>query len=199
MLTKKILIAALMLSPLCVGAQKLKLKDGSYDALKGTTKFNVQYEYNDMTVTTKNVPEAEFIQQKKDELNKKESGTGTTWASSWTRDRQARFEPQFKEEFEKQSDMKLGSFPDAKYTLIFHTTHTETGYNIGISRRNAYIDGEVRIVETANPSTLVARITVDNAPGTIPFGMDFDTGSRLAEAYAKAGKEIGQLMKKKID
>jgi hypothetical protein len=94
--------------------------------------------------------------------------------------------------------MKLGNIPDAKYTLIFHTTHTETGYNIGISRRNAYIDGEIRIVETANPSNTVARITVDNAPGTMPFGMDFDTGSRLAEAYAKAGKEVGKLLRKKI-
>ncbi len=29
--------------------------------------------------------------------------------------------------------------PDAKYTLIFLTTHTEMGYNIGISSRPAYL------------------------------------------------------------
>ena len=69
----------------------------------------------------------------------------------------------------------------------------------GISSRPAYIDGQVKIVETANPSKTVAVISVDNAPGRMAFGMDFDTGMRLAEAYAKAGKEVGKLMKKKID
>jgi hypothetical protein len=191
-------MATLLACSLSASAQKIKLRDGDYSALKGTTQFNVKYEYGGMTVTTKNIEEQAFINEKKEELNKKESGRGSAWAASWTNDREARFEPQFKEEFEKQSGMKLGTYPDAKYTLIFHTTHTETGFNIGITRRNAYIDGEVRIVETANPSNTVARITIDNAPGTIPFGMDFDTGSRLAEAYAKAGKELGQLLRKKI-
>ncbi len=195
-----LLAAAVMTAAsLDVSAQKLRLKDGNYDALKGTTKFNMKYDYADMTVTTKKLSEPEFINTKKEELNKKESGRGSGWAASWVNDREARFEPQFKEEFEKQSGMQVGSFPDAKYTMIFHTTHTETGYNIGISSRPAYIDGYVKIVETANPSSTVALISVDNAPGRMAFGMDFDTGVRLAEAYAKAGKEVGKLIRKKVD
>lgn len=178
-------------------AQKIRLKEGGYDALKGTTSFNVRYDYSGMTVTTKDVPEATFVSDKKDELNAKESGRGTTWASSWTSDRERRFEPQFKEEFEKQSRFSLAK-GEAKYTIVFHTVHTETGFNIGITRRNAYIDAQVQIVETANPGNVVASFTIDNAPGKMPFGMDFDTGGRLAEAYAKAGKEFGQLLRKKI-
>lgn len=198
MKSKYLAMLALALSTgLSVSAQKLKLKEGNLSSLAGTSKLNVQYDYSDMTVTTKNIPESEFIAEKKSEYNKKEPGRGNAWAKSWINDREARFEGQFKEEFDKQSGITLGAFPDAKYTLIFHTTHTESGYNIGISRRNAYIDGEVKIVETANPSNAIALITVDNAPGRTAFGGDYDTGVRIMEAYAKAGKEVGQMVKKK--
>ncbi|HTM66434.1 MAG TPA: hypothetical protein VL093_08950 [Flavipsychrobacter sp.] len=191
-------IATLSLAASVATAQKIKLKDGKLDALKGTTEFNVKYDYSNMTVTTKNKPEAEFITTKREDLNKKEPGTGDKWAESWVADREKRFAVQFKEEFEKQSDMKIGDNPEAKYTLVFHTTHTETGYNIGISRRNAYIDGELLVVETANPDNVIARISIDNAPGQTVGGYDFDTGVRLQESYAKAGKELGKFLRKKL-
>jgi hypothetical protein len=190
--------AALVAASLSASAMKTKVKQGDLSALKGTTEFNIQYDYSNMTVTTKNLDEDEFVKEKTADLNGKESGRGTTWARSWVSDRKSRFEPQYKEEFEKQSDVKLAENPSAKYTMIVHTTHTETGYNIGISSRPAYIDAEVRIVETANPSNVIAVIAVDNAPGRMAFGMDFDTGERLKEAYAKMGKEVGKLIGKKI-
>lgn len=191
-------IATLSLAASVATAQKIKLKDGKLDALKGTTEFNVKYDYSNMTVTTKNKPEAEFITTKREDLNKKEPGTGDKWAESWVADREKRFAVQFKEEFEKQSDMKIGDNLEAKYTLVFHTTHTETGYNIGISRRNAYIDGELLVVETTNPDNVIARISIDNAPGQTVGGYDFDTGVRLQESYAKAGKELGKFLRKKL-
>jgi hypothetical protein len=192
------LSVALVAASLTAGAMKVKLKDGDLKALKGTTEFNIQYDYSEMTVTTKNMDEASFIEDKQADLNKKESGRGNTWAKAWVSDRKSRFEPQYKEEFEKQSGLKLRENPSAKYTMIMHTTHTETGYNIGISSRPAFIDAEVRIVETANPANVIAVITIDNSPGRMAFGMDFDTGERLKEAYAKAGKEVGKLIDKKL-
>ena len=191
-----LMLAAAALS---ASAMKVKLKQGSLKDLKGVTEFNVRYDYSNMTVTTKDLNEAEFVKDKTADLNEKERGKGDTWAKAWISDRQSRFEPQYKEEFEKQSDLKLVSNPSAKYTMVVHTIHTETGYNIGISSRPAYIDAEISIVETANPSNVLAVITVDNSPGRMAFGMDFDTGERLKEAYAKAGKEVGKLVSKKMD
>lgn len=179
-------------------AAKVKLKSGSLDALKGTKEMNVQYDYSNMTVTTKNKPEAEFIEDKKADYNKKEAGKGDKWAESWIADRDKRYKVQFKEEFDKQSGVTLKENSDAKYTIIFHTTHTETGYNIGVSRRNAYIDGEATIVETANPSNVIAVITVEDAQGGTFGGYDFDSGTRLQESYAVAGKTIGKFIKKKL-
>jgi hypothetical protein len=179
-------------------SSRVKVRSGDLSALKGVTEFNVRYDYSNMTVTTKNKHEQDFIQDKKEDLNKKEAGKGDKWAADWVTDRQNRFEPQFKEEFEKQSELKLVQNPSAKYTMIVHTMHTETGFNIGIQRRNAYIDGEVTIVETANPSNVVAVISADNMPGRDVFGYDFDTGERLKESYAKMGKEVGKLIAKKL-
>ncbi|MBS1629104.1 MAG: hypothetical protein JST27_03505 [Bacteroidetes bacterium] len=133
-----LLSAAVLAASLSLSA-KVKVKSGDISSLKGTTELNVRYDYSNMTVTTKNKSEQEFVDKKKTELNEKEAGTGDKWAASWVTDRDSRFASQFKEEFEKQCKIKLVDNPAAKYTLVVHTTHTETGYNIGISRRNAYI------------------------------------------------------------
>lgn len=190
-------LAACMMAATAVSAQKVKLKEGDLSALKGTTKLNVQYDYSSFTVG-KNKPEAEYIEEKKAEYNKKEPGKGNTWEKSWVRDREARFEPQFKEQFEETSNISIGNNPSEKYTLIFKTTHVEPGYNIGISRKNAEIDGEAWIVETANPDKVVAKLTVDNCPGRTFGGYDFDSGERIKEAYAVAGKGLGKFLKKKV-
>lgn len=179
-------------------AQKFALKEGDLSALKGMEKINIRFVYDDMTVTTKNIPEDQFIEEKTEEYNKKEAGKGTTWSKAWISDRKARFEPRFIESFEDATGISAGEFPDAPYTLIFHTTHSETGYNIGISRRNAYIDGTATIVATKNPSQTIAKISVDNAPGRIFGGFDFDTGTRLQECYAVAGKKLGVFLKKRM-
>ena len=64
----------------------------------------------------------------------------------------------------------------------------ETGYNIGISRKNASINVEAIFVKTNDKSTLLALITMTKVPGR--GSADFDTGYRIGEAYAKAGKEL---------
>lgn len=179
-------------------AQKVKLREGSLDAIKEVKKFNVQYQYDGMTVTTKNKPEDEFIKEKKKEYNEKESGKGNTWAAAWVTDRKQKFEPEFKEQFDKQSGAVVGDFPTEKYTLIFKTTHTETGFNVGVMKRPAFIDGELLVVETANPSQVIARLSVDDCPGRMYGGFDYATGDRLKESYAVAGKGIGKFFRKKL-
>ena len=180
-------------------AQRIKMKEGNLDALKGVKKINIKYDYAGMTCTTKDIPEEEFIANKRAEYNKKEAGKGDKWAESWVADREKRFAPHFKEMFEKQAEIELAEGNNEQYTLIFKTTHTETGYNIGISRRDAFIDGEALVVETANPEKIIAKISIDNVPGRTGGGYDFDTGERLAEAYEKAGKSLGKYFSKQID
>lgn len=137
--------------------------------------------------------EADYVKKRTEELNKKESGRGNTWAKAWVDDRQSRFEPKFDELFTKNSEMTLNK--NAKYTIIFNTSFVEPGFNVGVMKKNAYIDGEVLIVETADRSKVVAKLTVEKAPGRSFWGNDYDTGERISEAYAMSGKALAKKIK----
>ena len=183
---------ALTFCLLIANAQKVKTTSGNADVLKAETSINIEFNYDNLSVG-KFKSEQEYVTAKTEEYNKKEAGKGDTWAASWKNDKESRFEPKFIELFKETSGMTVVT--SAKYTLIFKTTSIEPGYNIGISRKNAQIDAEIWIVETANKSNKVATFTINNVPGGTAFGYDFDTGLRISEAYAKAGKSLGKFFK----
>lgn len=175
-------------------AQRIKLDEGNLSPLKNEKAINVEFTYDNMKVG-KYDKEEDYIAKKKEEYNKKEASKGDAWAQNWVNDRDARFEPKFNELFEKSSDITAGPNKNAKYTLIFKTIFTEPGFNIAVMRKNAEINAEAWIVETANKSNVIAKISVDRAQGRTFGGYDFDTGGRIAEAYADAGKALGRFVK----
>ena len=61
-------------------------------------------------------------------------------------------------------------------------------------RKNAEIDAEVWIVETANRANKIAVISIENAPGGVWGGYDYDTGTRIAESYAISGKKLAKYI-----
>ncbi|PSL46764.1 hypothetical protein CLV51_103746 [Chitinophaga niastensis] len=184
-----------LLAVMCIPAlaQKIKLVDGDLSPIRDQKKINMEFTYDHLSVGKDN--ESDYVRKKTDEYNKKEAGKGDTWAKAWKDDRPTRFEPKFDSLFNENGDISVGDFPDAKYTMIFHTTFMEPGFNVGIARKNAYIDAEVQIVETGNKSKVVAKISIDNAPGRM-MGFDFDTGMRIMEAYAVSGKKLAKFMGK---
>jgi hypothetical protein len=189
-------LLALVFFSINTNAQKIKLREGSIDVLKGQASVNVEFTYDAMSVGSFS-DEQDYIKKKTDDYNKKEPGSGDRFAKAWVGDRKTRLEPKFKELFEEHSKMLIK--PKSKYTLIFHTTSTEPGYNVYISRKNAEIDAEVTLVETENRGTVIATIMVYNAPGRTFGGYDYDTGTRLSEAYAAAGKRLGMFIEKGKD
>ena len=186
------LLCSLLLSSVATSAQKLKLTDGDLSVLKDQSSINFEFTYDNMTVGKGT--EKEYLEKKTEEYNKKEPGRGDNWAKNWVNDRGQQFEPKFIELFTKASDMSESK--TAKYTLIFKTHFTEPGFNVGVVRKNARINGDAVLVETANKSKVIATISVENALGRTFGGYDFDTGGRIAEAYADAGKALGKFVKK---
>ena len=174
-------------------AQRVKEVEGNMPDLKNEKSINTEFTYGNISVG-KYDKEEDYIKAKTEEYNKKEPGRGDSWAKKWIDDRANRYEPKFDELLTKYSDLTLNK--NAKYTIIFHTTFIEPGFNIGITRKNAYINGEVLIVETANKNKILAKLTIDKAPGNSYWGNDFDTGERLSETYATAGKGLGKFLKK---
>jgi hypothetical protein len=192
LLNKGLGLFAMALFALSANAQRIKTTDGDLSVLKNETAINIEFVYDGQSVG-KFDSEKEYIQKKTEEYNKKEPGRGDSWAKSWVADRASRFEPKFIELFQENSGMTVKK--DAKYTMIFKTTSTEPGFNIVIKRKNAEIDAEVWIVETANRNKRIATLTVSNAPGRTFGGSDYDTGLRISESYAVAGKKLGKYIK----
>jgi hypothetical protein len=178
-------------------AQKIKLLEGDLSPLSGETTIGAKFTYDNMAVG-KFDKEADYIAKKTEDYNKKEPGRGDTWAKNWVGDRERTYEPKFVELFEKESGLTMSRKKPAKYTLIFKTTFTEPGYHTGLTfgDKNALINGEVWIVETATEK-VVAKISVEKVPGRTFGGFDYDTGVRIAECYADAGKYVGKFIKKK--
>lgn len=187
-----IAVLAILFFALQASAQKVKTTSGNSDILKTESDINIEFVYDNLSVG-KYHNEQDYIKAKTEEYNKKEPGKGDSWARSWENDKESRFEPKFIELFKINSGMNV--MTQAKYTLIFKTLSIEPGYNIGISRKNAEIDAEVWIVETANKANKLATFTISNVPGGTAFGYDFDTGLRISEAFANAGKKLGKSLK----
>lgn len=176
-----------------VVAQKIKTKEGDPSVLKNEATVNIEFTYDNISVG-KFADEKDYIKKKTDEYNAKEPGRGDIWAKNWIADRANRYEPKFIDLWNITS--KKTTNKDAKYTLIFKTKSIEPGYNVAGGmvafggRKNAEIDAELWIVETANKSKTVAIITIENSPGGTWGGYDYDTGTRIAESYAKAAKSL---------
>ncbi len=147
--------------------------------------------------------ETAYTDKKVAEYNEDEAGKGDKWLESWNADKENTYQIKFEEllnleSLEEGVNITYGNYPDAEYTLILKTTFLEPGYNIGISRKNAYINVEVIFVKTEDKSTPVAVMTMLKVPGRGIFGSDYDTGYRIGEGYAKAGKSLVAYFAKKV-
>ncbi|MFT3826122.1 MAG: hypothetical protein QM731_19525 [Chitinophagaceae bacterium] len=187
-----VVFTATALLTLSAYSQKIKVTEGNLDVLKSEKDINIEYSYNNLAVG-KYDKEADYVKNKTEELNKKEAGKGDKWATAWAADRKNRFEPKFNELFTKTGEFNFAN--NAKYTILFNTSFMEPGFNVGVMSKNAYINGEFTIVETANRSKVIAKGTIEKAPGRSFWGNDFDTGERISEAYAAAGKYFAKKIK----
>jgi hypothetical protein len=174
-----------------VQAQKLAVKSGSLASLNGVSELRVEYTYDDMMVGK--MKEADYIAKKVKEYNDKEAGTGDTWKEAWVNDRASRFQPRFEEAFNNLCALtgisfKIDPNSGSKYRMVVHTTFTEPGFNIYMTRKNASINCDVKFFNESG--TEIAMVTITNSPGGGVWEMDFDTGVRIQDAYANAGRSL---------
>ncbi|MEO5978440.1 MAG: hypothetical protein ABIS36_18320 [Chryseolinea sp.] len=192
---KKVLLIVLLGLSSTGFSQKIKLIEGDLSALKGLTGINNEFNYDNMAVG-KFPKEADYVEKKKSDYNNKEAGKGDKWEEAWKNDRTEKYEPEFRDQFSKASSFSIVS--DSPVTMIFKTTETEPGYNVVVKSAPAFINGEAWFVDSKNPSKVLAKVSVTKALGRAIFGNEFDTGARLQESYAKAGRELGLFVRSKL-
>lgn len=193
---KNLLILSLLLFSVAINAQKIKVKSGSLNTISSPSKMDVVFDYSNMGVGEFN-KESDYVAEKVEKYNQDEPGKGDTWKENWINDRKERFEPKFLELFNKHL-AEVGIFADykntdSKYILEIHTTFTEPGFNVYMARKNASINAEVVIKEKSTGNS-IATLSIENCPGRGATAFDFDSGTRVAEAYAKLGKAVSKMI-----
>jgi len=168
------------------------LVKGNLSFLKGATGVNVVFTYDDLTVG-KEGKEENYLKRKKEEKNSKEPGSGDTWVENWNADKEKSYKPRFIKLLSKYTEWPLSEETKEKYTMVVHTKFIEPGYNVGISSGAAVINLEIAIYDASNMNKALAKITLEDVKGGKG---QFDTASRVGEAYAKAGKELGKFIVK---
>ncbi|MCK9399217.1 MAG: hypothetical protein M0Q51_04360 [Bacteroidales bacterium] len=176
-------------------AQKIALKSGSVASLGTLSEVRVEYTYDNMMVGK--YKEADYLKKKVEEYNKKEPGKGDQWQQDWVNDRGAKFQPRFQDAFNNFCNILAVNFkidPNAggKYRMVVHTTFTEPGFNIYMTSKNASINAEVTFFDESNAE--MAKVTITNSPGSGIFDLDYDTGTRIQEAYANAGRSLAAFI-----
>ena len=188
---------ALFVTAGSVSAQKINMVSGDLKPVLAEKEINVQYDYSNMKIGKSMTTEEQYVNEKTAEKNKTEPGTGDKWKEKWNGSRAGLYQPKFEELVNKEMEsknIKHGTFPAAKYTLLVHTVFTEPGYNVGVMKQPSFVNFEFTYVETANPSNVVAKMTLDKVAGAQALGFDYDTATRLSESYAKGGKILGKYL-----
>jgi len=191
-------LVLVLFTAVCGFGQKIELLEGNLSVLKSEKTIDFAFTYDSMTIGKgrKAMPESEYVNKKIADYNKKTPGKGDEWAKNWKDDRETKYQPAFTKNFEQYSSLQMTA--GAKYTLIFKTSMTEPGFNMMAFQQPSEIDGQAWLVETANKSHVIAKMSVVKADGRGYWGSEFDTGERLTEAYEAAGRGLGYFVRGKM-
>ncbi|RZJ35259.1 MAG: hypothetical protein EOO51_06385 [Flavobacterium sp.] len=199
---KKVLLLVAAVVTSAVSAQDIKLVKGDFSALKGQKDVNVIFDYSKLTIMKEKKTEAQYVADRSQELNEKNRGNGDIWKKKWDSSKEMIWNPKFLELLnvvlskEKQDIVFQEGKSDAKYTLLVDAVWIYPGWDVAMMKQPAKVSCNIKLVETANKSNVIAEVTSENAPGD-QWGNNFSNESRIGEGFAKTGKSLAKLMLKK--
>jgi len=196
---KQLMLIAVLFCTTLMFSQKVKVTQGDFKNLKGITAYNLEFDYSNLSIP-KYKSEEEFLEDKMSKRDEKDPESGEKFKESWFADRENRYEPKFIESFNKRFDdgeIKVGEDIGAEYTMKVHTTMMYAGYNVGVMRQNSKIEATITVYKKGDSNNVIFSANYTKVEGTNAFGMDYDSGYRISEAYAKLAKELAANIKKK--
>ncbi len=174
--------------------------EGNPKALSEISTYDLVYNYSDIKIPKFKTEEV-FLEKKAKALEEKKAGSGEEFKKSWFLNRKERFEPRFIESFNKRfinKEIVVGE-NEAEYAMKIHTTWMYPGYGVFATRHyRAELTADIYIYKKPNPEDIILKMTYKRIPGGSPLGVDFYSGYRITECYAKLAKELAKYMKKKV-
>ncbi|MGC3944775.1 MAG: hypothetical protein QM762_09660 [Chryseolinea sp.] len=192
--TTALIFSLLTITFITTSAQKIKVVEGNLSILKGIKSYDIRFQYDSIIIGTK-TSEDDYLAKKKADWNKREAGKGDQFVAMWYDDRKKRYEPEFIKNFEEIGELKLGD-KDSKYTILMKSQSLEAGYDVFAWDSAPNINGELWIVESANESKVIVKLSFDQMAGKYNSYYDFDITRKIASAYTKAGKSLGFYVKR---
>jgi hypothetical protein len=199
---KKVMLIAAVLVSSFMAAQNMDLAKGDLSFLKDQKEVNVEFDYSKLTVLKEKKTETQYVDDRAAELNEKVKGNGEVWKKKWASSRESIWHPKFLELINTvlSKEGKDVSFQEdnkkAKYTLIVEAVWIFPGWDIMMMKQPAKVTTNLKFVETADKSKVVAEITSENAPGD-QYGNQFSNETRIGEGFAKTGKSLAKFLMKK--
>lgn len=199
---KTVIMLVLLLFVSVTFAQKFKDEKGKISVLKGQKVVNLQYDYSNLKLMKENLTEAEYIENRKKDLNEKTSGEGDRWEKKWNSAREVFWQPKFEQLLAETatSSTKIKfqeGAADAKYTLLVDVIWLYPGWDIAMMKQSAKVNTILKIVDSADPTKVLYEVTSLEAPGD-QWGSNFSNESRIGEGFAKTAKSFGKLISKEL-
>jgi hypothetical protein len=171
---------------------------GSLDFLKGEGKkmIKIDFFYKDLMV--RDMSEEDYINKIVVAKNEKEPGLGDKWKINWFNNRVDYCEPEFESSFNFRFPTTLIEAKkdalDAKYSLTLKTTNICPGFFGGVISDDSSIDAYVIFKEIAKPDSVLAVISIKNAPKR--YGSQ-NMNIRIKENYGIVGDMLARFIIKK--
>lgn len=192
------LLVLLPIATTIFAQNKLTVESGNLNFLKGQTEVNVERNYGSPLFQAENFTETEYLERRhKETVAKKGEEAWKKWIDIWEQHAETIWTEKFIEGLNKSKKIKFTQNVETKYTLIIHPKWMYAGWS-GFIMQPGKLSSEITIVETANPSNVLATIKGDKIEGSgskVDYGMEY---GRIAAAYEKTGKELGKAIKEAL-
>lgn len=180
--------------------QNFKLASGSLAALKDQTEVNVELNFDNVLMMKENITEAQYLENRKNDLlaNPKRGEAGwKKWSGEWEKYKKEEYIQYFLKGLNKSyKKIKFDTGNSAKYTIILDTKWVFPGWHAGLVGMTAEISGTIKLVETNNPSNVLAVIELEKFDKFVKNKEIVMEYGRIAAAYESAGKYVVKEMKK---
>lgn len=180
-------------------AQKSKVTEGDWNALKGISEYTLVFDYSNLVIPKFDSEEA-FLADKMSKRDEKEAGTGEKFKESWFSDRENFYEPRFIETFNdryKDNLVKVDkNLNSAEYTMKIHTTFMYPGYNVGVVRHDSKIEVTLSVYKNDSPEKILFSADYTKINGEGNGGFDYNSGQRIADAYIIFARKLVKDMYK---
>jgi hypothetical protein len=181
--------------------EKMKIVAGNLNVLKDQTEVNVEVEFENVLFMKENITEAQYLENRKKQVldNPKRGQTAwNEWIGEW-----GKYKNEYADYFAKglnktYKNISFKKDPSAKYTLLVETNWIFPGWHAGLTAMTAEITGKIKLIETNNPSTVLAEVELkkfDKFVQNEEFVMEY---GRIAAAYESVGRYLGKEIKKSL-